>query len=116
MTTLELDLINAFDVHSVEEVRAVLDAGLDPCIPIDTPREGHLRQYSVIASGRRTKRAGDQCPESLPATQGKSLTRWAFKPISYKENEFDNLVPRWCVFRILVRLVPRHSFNRPWKT
>jgi hypothetical protein len=34
MTTLELGLINAFDVHSVEEVRAVLDAGLDPRVPI----------------------------------------------------------------------------------
>lgn len=34
MTTLELDLINAFDVYSVEEIRAVLDAGLDPRIPI----------------------------------------------------------------------------------
>ncbi len=35
MTTLELDLINAFDVHSVEEIRSVLDAGLDPRIPIE---------------------------------------------------------------------------------
>src|SRR5687768_4525190 len=35
MTPLELDLINAFDVHSAEEVRAVLDAGLDPRIPIE---------------------------------------------------------------------------------
>jgi hypothetical protein len=34
MNTLELKLIDAFDVHSVEGVRAVLDAGLDPRIPI----------------------------------------------------------------------------------
>ncbi|HZO88044.1 MAG TPA: ankyrin repeat domain-containing protein [Chthonomonadaceae bacterium] len=35
MTALELQLIYAFDVHSVEEVRAVLDAGLDPRLPIE---------------------------------------------------------------------------------
>jgi len=35
MTTLELELIYAFDVHSIDEVRAVLDAGLDPRIPIE---------------------------------------------------------------------------------
>jgi ankyrin repeat protein len=35
MTTLELELIYAFDVHSVEKVQEVLDAGLDPRVPIE---------------------------------------------------------------------------------
>lgn len=35
MTTPELELIHSFDGHSVEQVRAVLDAGLDPRVPIE---------------------------------------------------------------------------------
>jgi ankyrin repeat protein len=34
MTTLEHELLTAFDLHSVEKLRAVLDAGLDPRVPI----------------------------------------------------------------------------------
>jgi hypothetical protein len=35
MTPTELELVYAFETHSVEGIRAILDAGLDPRVPID---------------------------------------------------------------------------------
>ncbi len=57
MTTLELQLIYAFDVHSVEEVRAVLDAGLDPRLSI----EGKTPIYRLTEAYLRS----DRFPECL---------------------------------------------------
>jgi hypothetical protein len=57
MTTREQELLTAFDLHSVEKVRAVLDAGLDPCIPIagKTPIDRLTQAY----------KRSDQFPDCL---------------------------------------------------
>lgn len=34
MINLEQDLLLAFETHSVDDIRTILDAGLDPCVPI----------------------------------------------------------------------------------
>ena len=55
MSTLEQDLLSAFDGHDVESIRAALQAGADPCSPI----RGKLPVYWLLGEHTRSDRLGN---------------------------------------------------------
>src|SRR5829696_6908290 len=55
MATVEFDLLGAFEVHSVEEIRAVLDAGFD----VRQPIKGKSVANSLIEMYTRSDRFAD---------------------------------------------------------
>jgi hypothetical protein len=55
MSSLDQQLLAAFDGHDVDSIRAALEAGADPCSPI----RGKLPVYWLLEEYTRSDRLGD---------------------------------------------------------